>query len=247
METETGTRFHGSTHTDTTDKSGEVTNEKSTNSGKPEIGTRVSSSGSAEFEMTDLFYETTDMRLTDPFNETTNANMKAPFSETNNRTTMAHSTDTFDVGMTAPSKEVITMKMTLHSDGNINSVSPLVLFTDAVDEITRVSSLEVSDIKSYAQSDVETDVETIALFKGIAKKETADTSYVIAGAKMSDRSKEAINAKKVAPFNDATDLEITASSSEAINPDTAAHSIIITVTETTALSSGTIERGDLFQ
>ncbi|KAM7532969.1 hypothetical protein Aperf_G00000123897 [Anoplocephala perfoliata] len=178
--TETGTRFHGSTHTDTTDESGEATNERSTNFGKPEIETGVSSSQSAEFEMTDLFYETTDISSTDPFNETTNANMKAPFSETNNQNTVAQFTDTLDLGVIAPSKEVITMKITLHSDGNINSadtgtkylsssekanVSPLVSFTDAVDEITRVSSLDFSDMKSSAQSDIETDVETTALFK----------------------------------------------------------------------------------
>ncbi|KAM7532482.1 hypothetical protein Aperf_G00000132641 [Anoplocephala perfoliata] len=172
---------------------------------------------------------------------------------------MVQSADTFDVGMTAPSKEVITMKMTSHSDGNINSadtgtkylsssseranVSPLVSFTDAVDEITRVSSLEVSDMKSSAQSDIKTDVETTALFKGIIKKESTDTSYVIARGKISDPSKEAINANTAAPFNDAADSEITTSSSEATNPDTTVHSINITETETTALFSGIIETG----
>ncbi|KAM7533141.1 hypothetical protein Aperf_G00000123911 [Anoplocephala perfoliata] len=98
-------------------------------------------------------------------------------------------------------------------------------------------------MKSSAQSDIETDVETTALFKGITKKETTDTSYVIAGGKVSDPSKEAINATTAAPFNDATDSEITTSSSEATNPDTAVHSINIIETEMTALSSGTIEKG----
>ncbi|KAM7533078.1 hypothetical protein Aperf_G00000123811 [Anoplocephala perfoliata] len=239
--TETGTKFHGSSHTDTTDKSSEATNEKSTYFGKPEIETRVSSSESAEFEMTDLFYETTDIRSTDPSNETTNANMKTPFSETNNQNTMAQSTERFDVGVTAPSKEVITLKMASHSDGNINSVSPLVSFTDGFDEITRVPSLEFSDMKSSAQSDIETDVETTALFKDITKRETTETSYAITGGKMSDPFKEVINAKTVALFNDATDSEITASSFEATNPDTAVYSINITEAEMTALSSETIE------
>ncbi|KAM7533588.1 hypothetical protein Aperf_G00000123885 [Anoplocephala perfoliata] len=200
--------------------------------------------------MTDLFYETTDISLTDPSNEINNVNMKAPFSETNNQKTTVQSADTFDVGMTAPSKGSHYDENDISLGWNINSadtgtkylsssekanVSQLVSFTDAVDEITRVSSLEVSDMKSSAQSDIETDVETTALFKGISKRETADTSYVIARGKISDPSKKAFNANTAAPFNDATDSEITTSSSEANNPDTAVHSINITETETTAL------------
>ncbi|KAM7533140.1 hypothetical protein Aperf_G00000123911 [Anoplocephala perfoliata] len=103
---------------------------------------------------------------------------------------------------------------------------------------SRELSLEVCDMKSSAQSDIETDVETTALFKGITKKETTDTSYVIAGGKVSDPSKEAINATTAAPFNDATDSEITTSSSEATNPDTAAADM-----ETMVQSNGEVNAG----